>query len=256
MDELAEQVAGIGALMEPARRELYLYVVGQPDAVSREQAANAVDLPLHSAKFHLDRLVDEGLLEVEFRRLTGKSGPGAGRPSKLYRRSARQLAVSLPERRYDLAGEVLAAAIERSMREAVPIADAVREVAEAEGRRIAASSADAAGADAQSVGTALPAAGLEEDLDRTARVLARNGYEPRTDDREICLANCPFDRMATAHTELVCNLNLALIGGVLDGLELPRLTAELAPQPGFCCVRVRGPEAHPGRSRETGPDFS
>ncbi|HEX7744207.1 MAG TPA: helix-turn-helix domain-containing protein, partial [Micromonosporaceae bacterium] len=95
-DELAEQVAGVGALMEPARRALYLYVAAQPDAVSREQAANAVDLPLHSVKFHLDRLLEEGLLEVEFRRVSGRTGPGAGRPSKLYRRSSRQLLVSLP----------------------------------------------------------------------------------------------------------------------------------------------------------------
>ena len=228
-DELAEQVAGVGALVEPARRALYLYVAGQPEAVSREQAASAVELPLHSVKFHLDRLVGEDLLEVEYRRLSGRTGPGAGRPSKLYRRSSRQLAVSLPERRYDLAGDVLAAASDRSMRDGVPVAEAVRAAADTRGRRIAASSS----------GEPADAAGRLGDLERAARLLARHGYEPRTSDRDICLANCPFDRLAAEHTELVCGMNLALIGGVLDGLDLGGLAAELDPQPGLCCVRVR-----------------
>src|SRR5262245_38638769 len=98
MDDLAEQAAGIGALADAVRRALYEYVVAQPDPVGREQAADAAGVALHTAKFHLDRLVDEGLLDVEFRRLGGRSGPGAGRPAKLYRRSARQWAVSLPSR--------------------------------------------------------------------------------------------------------------------------------------------------------------
>ena len=55
--------------------------------MGRDQAAQGVGVPTHTAKFHLDRLVDEGLLEVEFRRLSGRTGPGSGRPAKLYRRS-------------------------------------------------------------------------------------------------------------------------------------------------------------------------
>jgi predicted ArsR family transcriptional regulator len=78
------------------------------------------------------------------------------------------------------------------------------------------------------------------DLARTSEVLARHGYEPRIVAEELCLANCPFDRLATDHTELVCGLNLALIDGVLDGLQVERLRARLAPQPGFCCVKVAG----------------
>lgn len=227
MDQFEEQVAGIGALVEPARRALYLFVVAQPDAVSREQAARAVDLPVHSAKFHLDRLVAQGLLEVEFRRLSGRGGPGAGRPSKLYRRSATEVSVSLPERRYDLAGEVLASAVERSMSSGAPVADAVREVAGEQGRNIAAARRDD--------GDAGDRAGLEE----LGELLREHGYEPRADEGEICLANCPFDRLAAEHVELVCGMNLALIDGVIDGLGLEGVEANLAPQPGSCCVRVR-----------------
>ena len=236
-DELAEQVAGVGALVEPARRALYLYVASQPDAVSREQAATAVGVPLHSAKFHLDRLVEEELLEVEFRRLTGRTGPGAGRPSKLYRRSSRQITVSLPERRYDLAGEVLASAIDRAIRDGLPVAETVREAAAAEGRSIAGTflkRARSQGGTSASEG----APGGDSALQRTADVLALHGYEPRSSAGEICLANCPFDRLATQHTALVCSMNLALIDGVIEGLDLPAVGAELAPEPGFCCVKV------------------
>lgn len=221
-EDLASQASGVGSLAEPTRRALYLYVAAQPDAVGREEAAGAVGVPAHTAKFHLDRLVEEGLLDVEYRRLTGRSGPGAGRPAKLYRRSAREFSVSLPGRRYDLAGDVLAAAVDRAGRTGVPVAQAVRDVAGETGRQIAAA-ADV---------------GEGSDLDRTAEVLGRYGYEPRTADGEVCLANCPFDRLATRHTELVCGMNLALIGGVIEELEAGA-TPKLAPQPGFCCVRVR-----------------
>jgi predicted ArsR family transcriptional regulator len=224
MEGLADQLAGVGVLAEPARRTLYQYVVGETAPVSREQAAEAVGMAVHSVKFHLDKLVAAGLLEVEYRRLTGRTGPGAGRPAKLYRRSAREVAVSVPPRRYDLAGQVLAEAVERAVRDAVPVAEAVRRVAGEVGHELADDAAGARG----------------DDLARTSEVLARHGYEPRIVEEELCLANCPFDRLATDHTELVCGLNLALIDGVLDGLQVERLRARLAPQPGFCCVKVAG----------------
>lgn len=249
-EELADQVSGIGALVEPVRRALYLHVASQPEAVSREQAATAVGVPLHSAKFHLDRLVEEGLLEVEFRRLSGRTGPGAGRPSKLYRRSPRQLSVSLPERRYDLAGDVLASAIDRALRDQIPVIDAVREAAAAQGRSIAREFVS--GTKAQD--GASPAEGpADTGLERTAGVLAMHGYEPRTVAGEVCLANCPFDRLATEHTKLVCGMNLALIDGVIDGLAITDVAARLAPQPGFCCVKVAPSQtAVAGRPRPGG----
>jgi predicted ArsR family transcriptional regulator len=224
-DEFAAQVSGVGALAEPARRELYLYVASELEPVSREQAAEGCGLPLHSAKFHLDRLVDEGLLEVEFRRLSGRTGPGAGRPSKLYRRSGRQVSISLPERRYDLAGEVLAAAIDRAVQKGRPVREAVAEAADAEGRRIAA--------------TAGTVEAAKEELERTSAVLAAHGYEPRTTGGVVSLANCPFDNLAREHTELVCGMNLSLIGGMLDEMGCRGVEAVLDPEPGLCCVKAR-----------------
>src|SRR3954452_21979457 len=105
------QVEAVAALAEPTRRRLYDHVVRQAAPVSRDEAAAAVGVPRPTVAFHLDRLVDDGLLDVVFERRTGRTGPGAGRPSKLYRRAECSVSVSLPERRYDLAGELLAAAL-------------------------------------------------------------------------------------------------------------------------------------------------
>jgi predicted ArsR family transcriptional regulator len=224
-DDFAAQVSGVGALAEPARRDLYLFVVAQPEPVSRDQAAAGVGLPRHTAKFHLDRLVDEGLLETEFRRLSGRTGPGAGRPAKLYRRSGRQVSVQLPERRYDLAGQILAKALEDAAREGRPVLESLRDAAAGAGRDLAAEAA-ADPADAP------------EALVRVAEILAAQGYEPRIQDGDVVLANCPFHALAREHTELVCGMNHDVIAALLDELGVPGVTARLDPAPGRCCVTL------------------
>ena len=159
---------------------------------------------------------------TEFRRLTGRTGPGAGRPAKLYRRADRELAVSLPERRYDLVGEILAAGVERSSDHTGTAAEAAATVASERGR--------AAGATAKSGG---------DESERASRALARHGYEPRLDGDDLLLVNCPFDALAREHTELVCGLNEAFVGGLLEGADCPHLCAQLEPEEGLCCVKVR-----------------
>src|SRR5436309_13449272 len=99
-------IESIASLKEPLRRALYRYVVEQPEPISREQASRALSISRPLTAFHLDKLVEEGLLDVSFRRLNGRSGPGAGRPAKLYHRSTRQVAVSLPPRSYELAARL------------------------------------------------------------------------------------------------------------------------------------------------------
>lgn len=220
--DLADQAPGIGALADATRRALYEYVVAQPDAVGREQAATAVGVPLHTASFHLDRLEEEGLLAVEYRRLSGRTGPGAGRPSKLYRRAEREFAVSLPPRRYDLVGDILAAAVSRAA-EGEPLERSLAACAHEEGVALG----EAAGVDADG---SLPA---------VAEVLAGQGFEPRVADEEVTLRNCPFDSLAQRHTALVCGLNERFVQGVADGLGRDDVRACLQPEPGWCCVRVR-----------------
>src|SRR5690606_31245544 len=221
--DLEAQATGIGALADDTRRTLYEYVSAQPEPVSREQAATALGIAQHNVNFHLDRLVADGLLEVEYRRLSGKRGPGAGRPSKLYRRAQREFAVSLPPRRYDLVAGILATAVVRA-RDGEALDDALRDTASVEGRALGASAPDATE----------PAP-----LPKLAAALERQGYEPRVDDDVLELVNCPFDALAQTHTALVCGLNHAYVQGVVDGLECHQVDAHLEPEPGRCCVKAR-----------------
>jgi predicted ArsR family transcriptional regulator len=225
-DDLAEHVAGVAALGDPVRRDLYLYVSAQPAPVSRDQASDALGIARHTAKFHLDKLAEEGLLDISFKRLSERRGPGAGRPTKLYRRTARDIAVSLPERRYDLAGQVLAEAVTVAARDRRPLPDTLRAAARNAGRRMA------------ETGERGPAA---EPRRTVGDVLARHGYEPRFTGDGIVLANCPFHSLARDYTELVCGMNLDLIDGVLERVCPGRMTAHLDPGPDRCCVTISEP---------------
>jgi predicted ArsR family transcriptional regulator len=210
-------------LAEPARRDLYLYVVAQAQPVSRDQAATATGLARHVVKFHLDRLVDEGLLDIEFRRLSGRTGPGAGRPAKLYRRATGEISVSLPERRYELAGRIFADAIRDHTATGQPIAAAVVQAAAAAGRRIG----DEARAEADGTATS------------PAQVLASCGYEPRTEGGQTILANCPFDTLAEHDRELVCGMNLEFVMAMTHELGQRDIDVALDPAPDRCCVTLR-----------------
>ncbi len=228
-DALERDAAGIGALADPVRRQLYEFVCAQPGLVSRDQAADAVGIPHHQAKFHLDRLTAEGLLESDYARLTGRSGPGAGRTSKLYRRARRDIAVSLPQREYELAGRLMATAIARSAGTGEPVAEILNRVAREYGHSIGATDI---------LGSTPPAPPKDAAaaLERAVRVLRRYGYEPRFSDSEVELANCPFHALAQEQTELACNMNHALITGVADALAPHGPHARLCPGRDRCCV--------------------
>jgi predicted ArsR family transcriptional regulator len=219
------QVAAVAALDEPTRRRLYEHVVRQPGPVGRDEAATAVDVPRSTAAFHLDRLAEEGLLEVVYERRSGRTGPGAGRPAKLYRRSARQVEVSLPGRRYDLAAELLAGALEEAESSGASPREVLARRAHDLGRRLAAS--------ARGDGTTVDA------HDLLLHALESHGYEPRTDATSVVLANCPFHVLAEQHTALVCGMNLHLLGGLVDELGESPLQPHLDPAPERCCVVLR-----------------
>lgn len=225
-ESLARRVSGIAALAEPARRALYEYVAAQPEPVTRDQAAAATGLAHHNVKFHLDRLVADGLLAVDHRRPAGRGGPGAGRPAKHYRRVEQELSVSLPPRSYQLAGEILAAAVDAAARDDEPVSQAVTRTAREAGRRLAHTADDDTADDAA------------DPLDSAVRVLAASGYEPRVEAGRVVMANCPFHSLSRTHTELVCGLNHALIAGLTDELGLPDTVARLDPAPGRCCVTL------------------
>jgi predicted ArsR family transcriptional regulator len=231
--DLDRRIAGIAALDQPLRRELYRLLGETEGWMSRDEAAAALGVPRSVAAFHLDKLADAGVVEVSFARTTGRQGPGAGRPSKLYRAAGDEVAASVPDRHYDLAGSLLATAIVESTRTGSPVEECLRAAAQAAGRTI--------GVEAHAAVDVVP-----PDRDPHAAivdVLAQHGYEPEQDtEGEIALANCPFHRLAEGHRALVCGMNLDFLDGLLDGIGPDdRLAARLDPAPGYCCVRISVP---------------
>ncbi|GAA2154178.1 helix-turn-helix transcriptional regulator [Actinomadura napierensis] len=211
-----EDIEAVALLQDPVRRRLYEVVVARGREVGRNEAAEAAGVGRTLAAFHLDKLVDAGLLEAGSRRLSGRSGPGAGRPAKVYRRSAVERGVSLPPRDYRTVADLLAEAAER--------AGLDREVQDAARREGAASAAG------EPCG----------DLDALAKVLEARGYEPVHEDGEdgggpvLRMRNCPFHALAERFPPLVCGMNLALLEGLVEGSDGVRVRMD--PLPGWCCV--------------------
>jgi predicted ArsR family transcriptional regulator len=196
----------LGVLSDPVRRRLYRQVAAAPEEVSRDAAAEAAGVSRSLAAFHLDKLVEAGLLAVSFRRLSGRSGPGAGRPAKLYRRAEGEHAVSVPPRSYDAAARLLAEVLEN------------------------------AGLDRELQAAAKKAGAAQQDAgaDDVEAVLRDRGYEPFRDGETLRLRNCPFHALATEFPALICGMNLALI----EGLAPEEWSPALDPCPGGCCVTL------------------
>lgn len=234
-----EAIDAVAALAEPTRRALYDVVVASPAPVGRDAAAEAVRISRDLAAFHLDRLVEAGLLETEYRRRTGRTGPGAGRPAKLYRRADRSIEVSLPVRRYERAADIMATALSRLPRR-VGVA-AVTGIARDQGTRIGAGLRRGLGR----------RPGRRRSLAALVDTLAVEGYEPSIDPTgRLCLRNCPFDALVPEHRDVTCAMNLAWAEGVLEGLGEPTLGAELDPEDGRCCVVIHASADERGTSRE------
>ncbi|MFI2641934.1 helix-turn-helix transcriptional regulator [Streptomyces sp. NPDC018610] len=217
-----EDIEAIAALQDPVRRRLYEFVAGQGREVGRNEAAEAVGVARTLAAHHLDRLAEVGLLESGSRRLTGRSGPGAGRPAKVYTRARAERTVSLPARDYRTAAELLGEAAEQAGLDAALCAAAHRR-----GEVLR--------------GSAPPCGGIEEAME----TLAARGYEPYLEGVEeatasaapvVRMRNCPFHAVAERFPPLVCGMNLALLEGLL-GADAP-VRARMDARPGDCCVVV------------------
>jgi predicted ArsR family transcriptional regulator len=232
--KLDSGLAGLASLAEPTRRALYLYVLAHDGPVSRDEAAAGVGVPRHTAKFHLDKLVDDGVLDVEFARRTGRQGPGAGRPAKLYRPAARELAITVPERRYELAGQLMARAISDARAEGRPVSETLQRAARDRGHWLGDVVLRRAG-DRPSAAALLAAA---------RGALDDEGYETRAGPAGLTLANCPFRALAAQHTALVCGMNLAIMEGLLGRLDGLPWAAVFDPADGRCCVRLAADVAH------------
>jgi predicted ArsR family transcriptional regulator len=217
MSEQAQtaRVAAISALQDPIRRALFAFISHSDSAVGRDEAATAVRLARTTAAFHLDRLVEAGILTVEFAKLSGRTGPGSGRPAKLYRRAVSEVSVALPERHYDLMGELLAASIADADESGRGIRDSVVATARQRGHEL--------GAAARSLDA----------------MLETTGYVPEVDENgDTVLTNCPFHRLATSHTAIICQANVALLEGAAEGAGDSAHKICFDPAVGRCCVRI------------------
>jgi predicted ArsR family transcriptional regulator len=224
--DAADDLTAVARLAEPIRQRLYLYLRERDEPVGREEAARHIGVKARLAAFHLDKMAEAGLLDVEYRRLSGRAGPGAGRTAKVYSVSSRPFSVQIPQTRYALAASMMASAL-------------------------SAGSSGTGGAESlQDVATTV-GGGLGDEIrqqtqtnsarqDAVLRKLKQLGYEPQVEKSgEWTMRNCIFSELSSSHRELVCGMNLAFVAGIVGGAHLLSLQVERrrATWP-TCCIRV------------------
>ncbi len=227
--DLEESADLISVLGDDVRRRLYLFVRASGRRVTRDEAAAAAGISRKLAAFHLDKLVDRGLLAFSYGRPSGRGGRGAGRTSKLYEPSLIEIDLSIPERRYDFVGGLLVKAIREESPGETAWDSAVR-VARREGMALGRAIRSS---------TRVRRPGAQRALAIAEGILERSGYEPHARGGEIVLKNCPFHSLAQQAPDLVCGMNRAFIDGMVRGLGNETLEVALEPEPGLCCVKLR-----------------
>ena len=224
---LDAELGALCSLVEPTRRRVYAYAVRRRET-TRESAARALGIGRALAAFHLDRLVEVGLLEASTG--LGRTGRPVGRPAKLYRPADREILLAVPPRRYDFLAELLAEALASGQRRLDAARDRARRLGQEIGRQ----------ARSEVVAEGAARAGVVRDA-----LLETFGYAPRSlDGGPIVFENCPFDRIARRYEPVVCPLNEAIVEGMLDGAREPDAVIRSAATPGGCCVAVH-PAATP-----------
>ena len=231
-----QDLASLSSLDDPLRRRLYEVVTSRPGPVSRDEAAAAAGIGRALAVYHLDKLVESGLLTASYQRPPGRSGPGAGRPAKVYARSDREFAVTVPPREYELAARLLVQAVEAdpSDRSRARLAEAARRL----GTELGSAARPSPGG--KDAGGRNDASGRNAAGRDVKSVLTQQGYEPcgGDDGGVIRLRNCPFHQLTEQHKEVVCGMNLALVKGLVEGLGADGWRPALDPRPGYCCVAI------------------
>ncbi|MGH9043299.1 MAG: helix-turn-helix transcriptional regulator [Acidimicrobiales bacterium] len=224
MNRYVDSLAALALLSEPLRRKIYQCAASAEAGVTRDFVTEALAIPRSVAAFHLDKLAESGLLEIGFRRPAGRGGPGAGRPAKCYRRAKGELSISVPERRYDWAGDLLAEAIERSSARDMTALEALREVAREHGAAL--------------LSAPKGPGSRSRRREHLMEALVTRGYEPKAMGGAITLANCPFRSLAESHRELVCTMNHELVRGLVESMGMSADSASLDPGPERCCVTI------------------
>lgn len=229
-----EQFSAVAALSDEVRWSLYRFVRQQSRPVTREEAARAARISVKLAAFHLDKLVARGLLRAD-QEVPHGVRRRVGRAPKRYAVSGLEVSFSLPERRYELIGEILIDSVVQAATN--PRGESSAELA----RRVAWERGEELGAKARD-DRRLGRTGPERTIATAEALLDEIGYEP-TDDGSggLLLRNCPFHALVDRAPELVCSINAALVDGMLRGIGNETVRADLVPEEGICCVRVVPP---------------
>jgi predicted ArsR family transcriptional regulator len=230
-----EQIAQAALLADELRRSIYRFVRSAGRPVTREEVAEATGISWRLAAFHLEKLLERGLLKSHYARPPGRGGPGAGRSAKYYEPSDEEIDITVPERRYDFVARLLVEAIE---------SETPGELARETALRVAGERGRELGSEIRRK-RKLRRPGPERTLAVSEDALAEFGYEPYRDDhRVVALRNCPFHTLARLAPDLVCEMNRSFLDGVLRGMGNDTVEAVLACKPGDCCVTLRAPVAH------------
>lgn len=229
---LESGTAALAVLDDDLRRRIFLFVRSQGVPVTRERVAQEAGISRKLAAFHLDKLVEKDLLNHHYARPPGRGGPGAGRPAKVYEPSAMTIEISVPQRRYELAGRLLLDGVANQV-EGASAKESTNAAAMAQGSEL--------GKGASS-GRSLRHPGPERTLAAVEEILTEEGFEPfRESPKVLALRNCPFDALAARSPEVVCGMNRSFIEGVVRGLGNESVEVVLAPEPGRCCVKLCSP---------------
>jgi predicted ArsR family transcriptional regulator len=223
----------LAVLDDDLRRRIFLFVRAKGLPVSREQVAEEVGISRKLAAFHLDKLTEKGLLNHHYARPPGKGGPGAGRPAKVYEPSCLTIEISVPQRQYELAGQLLLDGV-ATHDEGATARETTNTAALAHGSELGSRARSEKG---------LHHPGPERTLAAAEQILSEQGFEPfRETPKVVALRNCPFHALAQRSPEVVCGMNRSFIEGIVRGLGNERVQAVLEPQPGHCCVKLCLPD--------------
>jgi predicted ArsR family transcriptional regulator len=220
-------LTAIAALSDPFRRRLYRFVRRSHGPVNREQAAASIGISRKLAAFHLDKLVDVGLLHATHERVGHVRK--VGRAPKVYQPSQTVVRISIPEHQHDMLAEILLDAV---------VDQRADESAQQAALRLAQQRGEELGG-AERTRVRPGRLGAERALTMAEGILAKYGFEPARDDlTAIRLRNCPFHPLTQRAPELVCAINHAFLTGFLRGLQATTVHAVLAPHPPECCIRL------------------
>ncbi|MGH3978824.1 MAG: helix-turn-helix transcriptional regulator [Pseudonocardiaceae bacterium] len=234
-DELpaTASLAAVTALSDELRRRMYWFVRRSRRPVTRDEAADSVGISRKLAAFHLDKLVDVGLLRARYEPVGAIRK--VGRTPKAYEPTNAEIRVSIPDRRHDVLADILIDAL-LAEDQGQTAREAAIQVAHRRGTELGAAEHDR---------TRPGRLGAERALTLASAALHRHGFEPARDTpTHVRLRNCPFHPLAGKAPQLVCAINHAFLTGFLDGLQATAITAVLAPRAGECCVELTPGERH------------